>query len=881
MIGNKLSKELSFQLNSEELKRSIEYTRADFKSAATPSDLVSLVKLIDEAVSTLDNNLFSYTTINKKRLQQDITTIEALRTSKLASTIDASANLSNVFSTANDLGFNLTYKIKSLDEEIGNVNKTLKYVKDVQLLKSNISQIYYAIEHGNWESAAQCIYIINTKIPKELILGQYASVMIPSTDIPELPQNSIAKWTDQLAEVFKSQFTEAAKARDVERLTKFFQLFPLISQEEIGLTCYANFICEIINESSKNLTSTVNNIHASELKPGIFSTVTMQLFENVSMMLSQHGPLIKRHYSLTYPDALPFVIRKIQKEIDLQIGIIADTFYDARRLDKVFQDVDLYTFPVLSKRMSDTMLEHEAGLEKQRPYDETITDEILPIKSIGDLILELSSIIQSWSLYCKFVTIKYFDTRQTPQSELQVPELILNSHFTKKVKEKLLPSFKKLYDFYFRRSLEKCIVIEEMPSLESYLHANQHQLSKSPDQVPCSSVVEDLTLILNNTLRNVLLSGNLLSVKDFATGSFKVLQQDVINGFFIKNLNDNLPKYNQLLTLITDDHIKRVTELGGVGQGGTTTSPRATSRSGTPEPNSSFFKGASSALGSVVSGSGAIVGSLQANASASGNSPRLINFIIYLNSIGVAQEYFSKIIQKIIGDPKQVGFVRSNLPFNRDSENAERILRQEFLEPFNTITGKVLNESVINLYNQSIKQKLFILIGELVTDTSNANYILYSSNQINDLSVLIKFKSNWASLTKPYLQTLHVSIWNKLLRLIIVNLANLIERKLHSALRKFQINDMGAIKLEKDLSFVINEVCQDNYHLREKFIRLTQFVLLVGMDDEEYEESNQPALRVGNEGTPMEGEENEAEDIGGINWVLTPHERNQIRQYRV
>ena len=106
------------------------------------------------------------------------------------------------------------------------------------------------------------------KIPSELISGKYASVVIPSTELPELPTVAIANWIDKLTQVFKEKFTEAAKAKNAEQLTKFFQLFPLINQEEIGLNCYSKFICEIINETSKSLTAGLENAH--DLKPAIF-----------------------------------------------------------------------------------------------------------------------------------------------------------------------------------------------------------------------------------------------------------------------------------------------------------------------------------------------------------------------------------------------------------------------------------------------------------------------------------------------------------------------------------------------------------------------------------------------------------------------------------
>ena len=54
------------------------------------------------------------------------------------------------------------------------------------------------------------------------------------------------------------------------------------------------------------------------------------------------------------------------------------------------------------------------------------------------------------------------------------------------------------------------------------------------------------------------------------------------------------------------------------------------------------------------------------------------------------------------------------------------------------------------------------------------------------------------------------------------------------------------------------------------------------MDDEEYEESNQPVTKAREtEEDGGEGRDDFDDEIGGINWVLTPQERIQIRKYRI
>ena len=160
----------------------------------------------------------------------------------------------------------------------------------------------------------------------------------------------------------------------------------------------------------------------------------------------------------------------------------------------------------------------------------------------------MSSIFENWTLYCRFITVKYLQepkhkqngkeavTGKSPTEDkdaLLLPDLIRKSTFTRKINEKLLPSFETLYKFYFRRSIEKSITIEELPSLDAYLVLS-NEPGVHPEQVPISSVVEDLTLVLNNTLRNIIQSGLPTAVKSFINESFRIVQQDLLNGFFIK-----------------------------------------------------------------------------------------------------------------------------------------------------------------------------------------------------------------------------------------------------------------------------------------------------------------------------------------------------------
>lgn len=825
-----------------------------FLESNSTLSIEQLIDQIDDTVRKIDGGLVKYLTINQKKHQQDISNIELERL-RLSSSLNSSNDLVQLLSSANDLGHPLTFEIKSLDKEIDSVKKTLDFVTSTQLLKNNLNQANFAIEHGNWVLAAQCIYNIKTRLPPSLVNGKYASVIVPSADFPESPGTTIDNWIAILTKRFQQGFNQAAEKREVPELTKYFQLFPLIQQEEVGLNCYAKFICGIIIETSRNLITSTHKDSSTEVKSGLYSAMSRKLFENVSTMLVQHIPLIRKYYSPSYPKAVHYVLAKIQNELDSQIGLIGDTFYDVRNVDALAYQTEKYNFPLLTGKL-DTTQEHirdADGIEMETTGD-------LSVIEVGDLVNEFSSILCNWILYCKFITVQFFknDAGNDEDDESKLPHLLSDSVFAQKIINRYLPAYEKLYSYYFRRSLEKAISIEELPSVQEYLQ--NRGVSRSPDQAPCSSVVDDVALVFNNTLKNVIATGQLSAIKKFINESYTVLKSDMLEGYYVKCLNDNQPRYNT--TLVLSDALETIS-------GGANT--ESATRSNTPVPEAmgsmGFFKGATSALGSVVGSSNLIVSSSN-NTSAS--TSRLIKFVLYLNSVATGEEYITKIFSNIFENDS--AYLRSSLPFGKNVEIVTNTSKEEFIEPYKATCNKIIHDNLVNLFNQSIKNKLLILVNESFPDISESNYIIFSSDVVSDPETILRFISNWQSLMRPYKQIFHKTlIYNKLLSFVVINLANIIEKRLFAVLRKFKINEWGAIKLEKDLSSIINEVCEENYELREKFLRVTQLTLIVCMDDEEYE------LGMEHLETEDKGSDNESD----INWVFTPVERKTIRKLRI
>lgn len=822
-------------LTQSTLDRQYDALVGQFAAASSLSDLNHLVQQIDKQTKQIDSDLSHLVNLASRKHNGDVSAIELSR-AKLSSAISNSNQLTHVFTSANDLGNSLTSKIKSLDQEIGNVNAAYAYVSDVQTLRSNIKQTQYAIDHQDWELAAKCVHCMKHELSSDLVNGKFASAVVPSTDIPEYPGPKIKQWIELLKTTFQDLFNEAAKNRSVVDITKYFQLFPLIDQPELGLNCYSKFICSIITESSRALTQSAT---VSEGKLGVFADITTKLFESVSIMLAQHTPLINRFYAETYPKAIVYVVSKIQREIDVQIGTIADLFYESRRIEKVLQDISLHKYTALKKII-------ESG---DNDVSDIVDNDVTSILEVGDLVHELSSIMNYWSLYCKFITGSYFKTEDSSAPNgFVLPELLANGNFEKKLKSKYIPAFEKLHLFYFRRSVEKAFTIEELPPLLPYLAPTK--APKSPDQAPISSIIEDITLVFHSTLKNVLECAHVSTAKVFISEGNRILQNDFLNGFIEKVLEENLPRYNQILTLAAPTDVSAHE------------SP-IVSRTGTPAPETvgSFFKGASSALGNVVGSGTAIVAS--ANPTKPANSTKLINFVLYLNTVASGLEFIERICANVTTrDPM---YLKNLFPFGIDYEKVTNIIKSELLEPYKARSTEIIKNSLQKFYEQSLKTKILTMISECFPESSENNYIVYSSSAINDPTTILKFKAAWQAIALPYKQTLHKSlVYDPLLRKLVDTVARALEKKLLLILKKSKINELGALKLDKDLSYMINEMCEDDYDLKEKFVRVTQIVLLVGMDSEEYELNSYSG-----------------EDGDGINWVLTPLERKQIRRYRV
>ncbi|ODV94953.1 hypothetical protein PACTADRAFT_50792 [Pachysolen tannophilus NRRL Y-2460] len=883
----------SEQLLNDNLKN----YHAQLNGSNSISKLNKLVNQIDLELDDLNNYINDKYLLNKRILiQKSINSLEMNRVNLSLNSLSFSNKLSDKFNNANDLSYKLTRKVKLLDKEKEKVNRTLNYLSNVIFLKKQIMEADSFIESKNWLEASTRIHNILTTLPQSLLNDKYVSFIVPTQDLPELPSITVSKWVEELTVFFKEEFEKAADLKDVSKLTYYFQLFPLLLQNDIGLNCYSKFICKLINEQSKNLL--MNLSKELKLKPGFYSLTLLKIFEIISSIINQHSNIIIRYYGL---NSMCDIMTKIQKECDLQCGLIFDTFWDLKNINNVLNDIKNYDFPILinyilqnsSGYLDNSNEDNDDGNSKAIYIDSKIS-----IVEVNELCSELSSILKNWKMYCNFFRIKWNEYKNLKNSNI-IPEPVEESSFLVKINTKIQPIYDKLSTFYLRRSIEKSCELELIPDLSSYLTVkSDNDDSYSPESPPISSVIEDIIIVLNNMLGKTIETGNESIIKNMITNSRRILENDLLN-VIANKLRTIQPRTNVELVIPVIKPIPSTINSSARNSGEFNREQSLSPRSGTPNPSnygSFFMRNATNALNSAI------------NFNKDEDLKNLEHFLIFLNSVDSLKTYLDRIIENLklkLKNDKLFLYYDDNNTVKDIYENSLTKKLSNIIENFNNIIDakieNILNENIKVLYNQVFNTKLIKL-------TNDFFKILEIENDNNN-EVLIRFLKNFRSLILPYWKVLSNSIFMNLMNLLTINLSKLFEKKFLNPTYPINNNKnltyLNILNLEKNFSVIINDISKINYKLRNNFIKLTQIIMVLSLDDDEESElflndeevndgSNNKVVGTagrnkvgipngsntgGNNGN--ESDEEDDDDSLEIKWVLTPAERRKVRSLRI
>lgn len=799
---------------------------------ATQSQVDKLQALLAKESSDAIDQLEKYIQDSQYKHNKAARRLELQRTD-LTSTLAHFHTALGTVGDSNTVAARIHGEISRADSECKLVDATLRFVQQVRSLKTHIAVAYEALNSSNdYVTVAKCIQQIHQLDP-HVMHSQFAKRVVPSSDIPDEPAVLLDQWCAQCTSVFKTQFMEAAARQDVDQLTVTFQMFPLIGQGSLGLDLYSKYVCDIIASQSRKIMT------GEHKRPGVFAQALLHLCKIVSTVINNHSQIIAACYGLQH---MVHVMEKVEKEVDVQAGLVLDVFMEARKLQRVVHVLESAgrrggTVRSAVPRNQDRIGDHD----NEKGGDEGDNDEIdepLTIAELSSLITEFSQILQNWSMYSLFFSVRWYEFRGEERSPLQPPAPISNGQLTAKLSdEKFLSHFETLLVHYLQRSFHKSLSLEELPALDELI------VTKSVDHtdlsaLPISSVLEDMSVLTKKALILTVNTGQTQVLQHFLDDLAKFYLNEFLVRFMQNKFKDLHSKLGSTLFL------KKIEPSQSTGE-----KPAPTKLS---QLGFNFRGAAANALTNIQS-------NLQAVVSDNESVMCLRHYLIYVNTLYLNVRFVHRLLTVEILE-ENVHLLHDNFPFGDDSEKLSKRVRacEELVIKQN---NKLQRWCIKILFESVFLSKVRTLMNTVLTNGNEDNYVSNADN-FEDVSNVNEFVTKWRSTMGPFQNVLCPDAYAELLSLIVDTAVSSLEHRIWS----LQVNELGATKLDKELSLLISTICSTNYSLREKFTKLTQLVLVLGFDDDDFD---------------VDSGDIKDEIESGMNWVISPQERIKIRELKV
>ncbi|PKX98518.1 Golgi transport complex subunit COG4 [Aspergillus novofumigatus IBT 16806] len=729
---------------------------------------------------------------SQKDFSREIGRLDLLRAHLGSQTSTTHAISHGILSDAAATADRISSAVRRLDLEQSRVKATLEVVEQVSELKACVLGVAGSMgAPQDWETAASYLNRAS-KIPPEVVLGTFAAEMVPTAEVPDPPNVTLDNAAESLCGLFLREFDKAVKENDGAKITRFFKLFPLIGRSEVGLDVYGRYVCQgVASRARANLNAGTGG---AQSKDGFFyANALTKLFEHIAQLIDGHGGLVERHYG---PRKMNRVIERLQLEADLQGGIILDTWSDERHVDRKLTDIKSYAFTFLVQsflpaQRSATPRSNSPAARDGLPAE----DEGVDMKEIDGLLNEMAVMLGRWCLYCRFIA----ETCNATEDETQKftpPKFLQQASLSKKINDRLTNPFNTMTTFFFRRSVEKAFQLDEQPSGLT-LHP-QKPLKADPPHI--TSAVDDIMYIVNKVLQQSLATSQISVVINVVPTLGRVLGSDFI-GMTQRKMRDECY-------------------------------PKAPVQGAQPPEQT------------------------------------VISFLVLINNLDVAIDYIRRIVQnhtetkKTITGPdgqvEETDQLRSLFPVPAEAQLAAQTL-QTLASSFESKVNDLLSDGIQVVFNNVVKHRLRPILADAFRDIeyqprddSDPTSTVYhdygdGGEDVDDGAsraelVRPRFAASWTELLLPISRILTASAFDRLLNVTVAYLARLLEKRLWSY--HGRINALGATRLERDVSGVVSAAvdvggaqgASGRYRHREAFARCLQMVLVMGMDDDEWED---------------------------------------------
>ncbi|KAJ5150885.1 uncharacterized protein N7482_010137 [Penicillium canariense] len=776
----------------ETLSPVLESPQTDVFNASSVAEIKAALSRLHSQEASVTARLDALVT-SQKDLSRELGRLDLMRAHIGTQTSTTRSISHGMLSNAAGTADRISSAVRRLDLEQERVKATLEVVEQVAELKACALGVAGSMGASqDWETAASYLHRA-AQVPLTVINGAFAAEMVPTAEVPDPPSVTLDNAAESLCGLFLREFDKAVKENDGAKITRFFKLFPLIGRSEVGLDVYGRYVCQGVAARAR---SNLNADYGSQAKDGFFyANALTKLFEHIAQIIDGHGGLVERHYG---PRKMGRVIERLQVEADVQGGIILDTWSDERHVDRKLMDIKSYAFTFLVQ----SFLPAQRTSHLPAPGASAATeDEGVDMKEIDGILNEMAIMLCRWSLYCRFLTDTCNppgddETEEDDSQRFSMPSFLQESSLARKVNDKLISPFNAMTTFFFRRSVEKAFQLDESPS---GLTLNlQRPLKADPPHI--TSAVDDIMYIVNKVLQQSIATSQEAVVTNVIPTLSRVLGSDFI-GMTQRKMRDECY-------------------------------PRAPVQGGQPPEQT------------------------------------IIAFLVQINNLDLGIDYIRRIVQNNTGSKQPLPPASEGTP--DQSALATEHLRSLFPAPssahrvaqtlhslatsFEAKVADLLSDGIQVVFNNVIKHRLRPLLADAfrdieyhLSDTPDAAPASHDDYDPADGSkelVRPRFASGWTELLLPLARILTAPAFDRLLTVTIAYFARLLEKRLWSY--QGRVNALGAARLERDIAGLVNAAVDvgygagagapGRYRHREAFARCVQMTLIMGMDEDEWDE---------------------------------------------
>ena len=778
-------------------------THSSIYTATSVSQLRASLAELAHREATIDTRLNTLLA-TQKDLTRTLSRLDLAR-AHLGAQAVATRSISNgMLTSASRTASRISAAVKTLDQEQAAVKSTLDVVEQVAELKACVLGVNGSMgAPQDWETAA--LYLQRARrVPESVIEGAFAEEIVPTAELPDPPRVTLDQASESLCGLFLREFEKAAREGDGARVTRFFKLFPLIGRAEVGLDAYGRYVCSGVASRARSTMS--NTALRQQQGQGMFYAQALtKLFEHIAQIVDGHEPLVERHYGA---GSMTKVIERIQVEADVQGGIVLDSWAEERRVGRKLTDVKAYPFNFLVQSFLPASKASGLGATPRSSSPAPgagagrgSEDDAVDMKEVDALLKESALMLSRWSLYTRFLASK--TTPPIPEETTDQQPL-------------LHPP-----PFITHSTLQKkttALLLDPFNTLTTFFTRRSVERSFQLDESP-----SDLTLNPNRNLPSTANPPFITSAVDDAMYIISQVLQRTLSTGQKSVVSSVVPSVGRVL-------------------------------------GSDFFGMVQRKMRDESYPKAAIQGALPPE-------QVILSFLVLMNNLDVATDYVKRIVGSCLGGAD--GDLSEKFPFGNEAGFVEKSLRN-LEQGFEAKTSVLIEEAVEVMLKQVMRPRLRPVLIEAFRDI---DYLVDSTSEGDDANdqgeeetedlVPKRFERGWQAFTLPIKRILTTPNYSKLLTATLSYLSRTLEKRIWSYYGR--VNALGAVRLERDVAGIVAAAVKGGrYELRDVFGRCSQLVLVLNMEDDEWEELSQ-----------LDG--GELERVSGVVWRLDEGERRRAR----